>query len=263
MKINWGLFPLLAFMAVVSCFLFTYDGPHREWASWAGFIVLFVAISFSSIRYHLLRAHLRKDGLPGTATLVSATTTGVSSGNSPEISLQLTVTSEAGQTWSATVTQLFSPTALYALAPGTQFRVLYDPADPSQVVLDTPAADSHQPVRPPAGPLTPVLVAAYRELLARQQAIDQRLASSGTLAPATVLTNAPLNATMNEGQDPLVLLVLQVAPAAGPAFSVELPAPLAHDRVAFFAPGCTVYVRYDPADPRQVALISSEKPAGW
>ena len=296
MKTNWNQLPVFVIAIGVAILMATYSGPHSELVFVIGFAVIFGAISFSGIRNSLLKSRLRKQGVPGTARLVSSETTGTYSGHSPEMRLLLDVTGEAGQTWQATVTQVFSPAELYALAPGTQFAVLYDPTDPIKVVLGQPdAANPHQPVGsgsaglagaspaavsvsftpaaaaylagaapPPAAPAppNPTLVAAYRELLARQDVIGQRLAAAGTLAPATVLNNLPLNATMNSGNDPVVLLMLQVTPATGPAFTAELPAPIAHDRVARFAPGCTVYVRYDPADTRQVALVGSERPAG-
>lgn len=266
MKTNWNQLPVFAIAIGAIIFMCTYSGPHPEWAFPIGFAVIFGAVSFSSIRSSLLKARLRKAGVPGTARLLSADTTGTYSGHSPEMRLLLDVTGEASQHWQATVIQLFSPAELYALAPGTQFAVLYDPADQTKVVLGQPdAANPHQPATsPPAAPApppNPALVAAYRGMLARQTALGQRLATAGTLVPATVLTNVPLNATLN-GHDPVVLLVLQVMPATGPAFTAELPAPIAHDRVAAFAPGCTVYVRYDPADTQQVALVGSEKPVG-
>ena len=270
MKTNWNQLPVFAIAIGAAIFMFAYSGPHAEWAFIGGFAVIFGAVFFSGIRNSLLKSRLRKDGLPGTARLISSETTGTYSGASPEMRLTLAVTGAAGQTWQATATQMFSPGELYALAPGTQFAVLYDPTDPTKVVLGQPdAANPHQPAASagaasaataPAPP-NPALVSAYREMLARQDAIGQRLVSAGTLAPATVLTNVPLNATMS-GRDPVVLLMLHVTPAAGAAFEAELPAPLAADRVAFFAAGCTVYVRYDPADTRQVALVGSEKPVG-
>lgn len=291
MKINWNQLPVFAIAIGVAIFMFTYSGPHADWAFIGGFVVIFGAISYSGIRNSLLKSRLRKEGVPGTARLVSADTTGTYSGHSPEMRLLLDVTGEAGQTWQATVIQTFSPADLYALAPGTQFAVLYDPNDQSKVVLGQPAATNpHQPaagaVTPGAAPMrvqvvvnangataapppaaaapanSALAVAAFREMLDRQTALGQRLATAGTLAPATVLRNVSLNATMNGGLDPVVLLLLQVTPTTGPAFTAELPAPIAHDRVAFFAPGCTIYVRYDPADTRQVALVGSEKPVG-
>ena len=261
MKINWNQLPVFAIAIGVAIFMFAYSGPHQGLALIIGFVAIFGAISFNSIRNSLLKSRLRKAGVPGTARLLSADTTGTYSGTSPEMRLLLDVTGEAGQKWQATVIQMFSPAELYALAPGTQYNILYDPTDQTKVVLGTPdAANPHQPAVPVVA-TTPALVTAYRDMLARQDAIGQRLAAAGTLAPATVLTNVPLHATMN-GHDPVVLLMLQVIPTTGPAFTAELPALLAADRMVFFAPGCPVYVRYDPTDTKQVALVGSEKPAG-
>ncbi len=122
MSFNWGAF--FAGPIIVPVFI--------------GILALIFLAAFSSVmRNSLLKRRLQKEGLPGTAKLVRADSTGVSSNDNPQMKLTLAVTGQDGQSWEAIVRQIIPQSQLYAMAPGTMFNVLYDPADKTKVVLDS------------------------------------------------------------------------------------------------------------------------------
>ncbi len=275
MKVNWGVLLLLAVGGVGVYYLPSYRGPHPEYFV-IGYVALFFSVlSWGSLRTVALKRRLQKDGLAGTARLVRADTTGVTINDVQQFKLTLAVTGQNGETWEASVRQGIPQTQLYALAPGTVFPVLYDPSDKSKVVLNSQsqatgtlepsvasvfATASAFTQKDPSASGDPAATAqAYREMAAKQDAVQKRLLPTGVLAPATVVTCAPLHATMNH-RDPLVMLMLEVQPERSPVFMSQMSVCLDVTRLDRFAPGCIVYVRYDPADTSEVALVGSEKP---
>ncbi len=264
MKTNWGVLPALG-----GLFLFTYRGPHPERAFIVYFVLLFSMFFWNGWRTALLKRRLRKEGLAGTARLIRTETTGIRSGSDPELKLFLAVTGQGGETWEVSMRQIVPQNELYAMAPGTMFSVLYDPQDKSKVVLDnrpqaTPASvtvssTTSLPGFSAAGDAA-ATTQAYQAMKTAQDAVQSRLASVGTLAKAKVLTCVPLPATINH-KDPLMLLMLEIQPEDVPAFTGQVSGFIDSTRTDRYAPGCVIYVKYDPADKSQIALVGSEEPA--
>lgn len=287
MKIRWGWLLIFVFV-LAEGFLFSSHDDTRRGSGLILLVLFFMSMFFwNGWRTALLRRRLRKEGVAGAARLIRTETTGMRSGNDPELKLFLAVTGQGGETWEASMRQIISQNELYAMAPGTLFSVLYDPQDTSKVVLDnrpqaTPASvtsmqlgNANQtgnasvsmtvssttsfPGFPAAGDAA-ATTQAYQAMKAAQDAVQSRLASVGTLAKAKVLTCVPLPATINH-KDPLMLLMLEIQPEDAPAFTGQVSGFIDSTHTDRYAPGCVIYVKYDPADKSQIALVGSEKPA--
>src|SRR4051794_37112835 len=78
------------------------------------------------------------------------------------------------------------------------------------------------------------------------------LQKTGLAAKAVVLRIADTGMTVND--DPVAWLDLEVRPDAGAAFQARTKCLIPRLDVPQFQPGCTVPVRYDPADRARVAV---------
>lgn len=58
-----------------------------------------------------------------------------------------------------------------------------------------------------------------------------------------------------------LILVLDVMPTGGKAFQVETKKMISQSHASLFQPGAKLKVKYDPAHPDQIALVSSPVPA--
>ncbi len=274
MKINWGVLPIFVVAILGSFLLFAYRGPHPEYAFIGFFVVIFSMFGWNGWRTALLKRRLRKNGLAGMGRLLTAISTGFRSGSDPEMKLALEVTGQNGETWEAAVRQIIPQAQFYTLAPGTMFPVLYDSLDKSKVVLDSTRSHSSVSVKatvsvnavlPQAlqGPGdAAATVQAYQEMIARQDTVSRRLLTTGIVSEAKVLTCLPLHATMNH-KDPLMMLMLEIQPENEPPFTGQVSGCLDSTRLDRFLPGCLIYVRYDPSDKSQIALVGSERPANF
>ena len=85
-----------------------------------------------------------------------------------------------------------------------------------------------------------------------QMAAQSRLANSGIEAVATVVTLRDTGTQIN--LQPLTEVDLTVVPPGGIAFPATATV-IGHAQLAVLAPGGTVRVRYDPAQPQTIAII--------
>jgi len=274
MKTRPRVLRFLAVCVLVACvlgalLLCAHHGPYQEMIVLVLVLLLVGTGWYGSLQNSRLKRRLRREGIKATARLLRAGPTGSSSGNDPRMRLTLAVTGEEGAAWEAVVEQIVPQYQLYRMAPGTPFSVLYDPLDRSKVILDDQPRSTENAMDPAATPQTSrdpadadAIRRAYQEMLAKQEAVSERLLSTGTVAPAKVLAGVPLHATLNN-KDPIMLLTLEVRPEHEPAFTGQVTGCLDATRLDRFAPGCLIYVRYESADRTQIALVGSEKPSDF
>lgn len=81
----------------------------------------------------------------------------------------------------------------------------------------------------------------------------QRTLASGTPAKARVISLRDTGGRLNA--NPSIEFELEVTPGNGAAFRATTRAIISTVELPRYQPGSTVDVRYDPADPRSVALI--------
>jgi hypothetical protein len=108
-----------------------------------------------------------------------------------------------------------------------------------------------------------VMLAAVMRLLiraSRHQPVsepDERaLLATGTAAPAVVVDVSQPRYTQQVRSELLLEIGLEVRPADRPPFAARVHKRIPLEKIPQVQPGCTVEVRYDPAEPSQVALAS-------
>lgn len=95
-----------------------------------------------------------------------------------------------------------------------------------------------------------------------QQGEQKRLLSIGVQSAARVLHVEQTGMTLEMGgmQSHRLRLMLQVMPAGMPPYQAETVAMVSILAFSRVQPGCIVTVRYDPRDPRQVAMEAAYPP---
>lgn len=259
-------------------FVFLYHGSREDYKEIDFGVMIFSAFFWNGLRKWLWRRWMRKSGFPATGRLLRTVKTGNRSGSDPELKITLAITGPDGSTWEASARQIILQNQLYAMAPGTLFKVLYDPRDPGKILLNGQARAASPPPAPPSVAATVQTISdftqaapqsswdtvasaqAFQAMIAKQDAVQKRLLPRGILAPAKVMVCTPLHATMNH-RDPLVMLMLEVQPDTDPIFMAQANVCLDVTRLGRFAPGSIVYVKYNPADKCDFGLVGSEKPS--
>jgi hypothetical protein len=80
----------------------------------------------------------------------------------------------------------------------------------------------------------------------------RELQKTGLPAQAVIVLISDTGMTLND--DPVAWLDLEVHPDAGPVFQARTKCLIPRLDVPRFQPGCSVPVRYDPADPSRVGV---------
>jgi hypothetical protein len=99
-------------------------------------------------------------------------------------------------------------------------------------------------------------------LLMQEQVYD-RLRQTGEAATAKILTMMDTNIRIGD-QASMLRFSVEVFPKNRPSFRADTQNAISDATRQKFMPGSTVYVKFDPRDPRQVALdgAPAERPAG-
>jgi len=141
-----------------------------------------------------------------------------------------------------------------SVQPGTSVMVSYDPAKPGKVKV----TGVNAPVYPYGMPaaLGEANAAGMQRKLETINADNETLHALGKSAQAEVLRYSDWNVRSN-GDDPAATLQLRVSPLGKPPFLAEASGGIAVSSVPRFQPGRTIWVKYDPADPTQVAIDHS------
>lgn len=84
--------------------------------------------------------------------------------------------------------------------------------------------------------------------------VKQRVLQTGVAATATIVRVWDTGTRIND--NPRVGMLLQVQPTSGPAFQAEIKETVSIVQMAMFQPGARLEVKYDPAQPTSVAIVS-------
>lgn len=220
------------------------------------FFLILGPVFLPFIKKSRLKKRLAREGLPATARLLQTRQTGTQVNDQPEMILTMQVTAETGETWQTEMREIIPMNMLYAMAPGSIFNVLYNPNDKSQIVFDN-TGNTRASTNSNTDPNT--AQQAFMDLVEKQELLYKRLSVSGIQAKAKVLAYTPLGAHFN-GNNPLVLLMLQVQPENGTAFHGQTYAVIGEAGVPKYQPGNTIFVKFDATDNSQIVVTGSDKP---
>lgn len=193
------------------------------------------------------------NGVSAPAMVVSLADTGVSINDNPQIQLQLQVHAPEGATFTASVSTFVSRVQTSAFQQGAIVHVRYNRDNPQQIAIVGPLG-MVEPYAPPGADAVPALVPLLQRVIESQertQALQQ-----APEAPATVRSARPLGLYCN-GRNPLMAITVEVkAPGQAP-YTAEATGVISQLSVDRYQPGSSIFVRTDPANPKNITLSRS------
>lgn len=254
---TWVFFSIgmVAVFAYSFTFAFALEREPNVWIILGlVFFLVLGPVFWPFIKKSRLKKRLLKEGLPAGARLLETRQTGTLVNDQPEMILTMEVTAETGETWQTEMREIIPLNMLYAMSPGSVFNVLYDPKDKSRIIFDNTGKN-----RTSATAGNHDAQQAFMDLAEKQEQLYKRLSVTGILAKAKVLACTPLGVNFN-GNNPMVMLMLQVQPDNGTAFHGQTYAVIGGASVHKYQPGNTIYVKFDAMDNSQIAVTGSDKP---
>ena len=98
-------------------------------------LLILGAILFFMKRQKRQAAYFLKNGIPGTATILSAGTTGTTINDMPQIELQLEIEAPGRNRYTITDKRCWNPLSLAKLQKGAKLAVLVDPEHPKKIMF--------------------------------------------------------------------------------------------------------------------------------
>ena len=181
-----------------------------------------------------------KNGVSAPATVLDVQDTGVTMNDSPQARVTLQVSPAGLPPFQAVVNTFVGRFQVGLLVPGASVQVRYDPNDHSKVAIESLGSAA-------------MPSASAQQLLAQDQYYAQ-LRETGTEARAKILTVTNLN-IRNNNTGWVFRFTFDVTTAMGEHFQSETTAAILDASQYKYQPGKEVYVRYDPANRAQVALV--------
>ncbi len=219
-------------------------------------IVIAVVVIFFVVRMTRgLSAGSIKDGVAAQGTILRTWDTGTTINDNPVVGFALNVTPSTEPAFQVEMKQLVSRIQIGAFLPGATVQVMYDPNDHKKVkiqsVLGMPGTGAPAMMGAPAG--NPQQI--EQMLLAKEKAYNA-IRSMGEAAQATILSATDMNIRVNEAAS-MMMLCLEVHPTNKPVFQAETQGAISDIARAKYAPGQTIWVKFNPNDLTQVALDHS------
>ncbi len=98
-------------------------------------LLIMGAIFFFMNRQKQRAAYFRENGIPGTATILGAGTTGTTINDMPQIELQLEIEAPGRDRYTITDKRCWNPLSLAGLQKGAKLAVLVDPRSPKKIMF--------------------------------------------------------------------------------------------------------------------------------
>lgn len=249
------------------------------WFIVIGFVAFIILMIYVLQRWFLsgLKPKDIPNGLPATATIIKSYQGGMSMRASANqfysIVIEVNVTNPQGETWPAKIEQMLPITQVGVFQPGVSFAVKYDPNNRSKVVIDQSAQtqQQQQPFNnsyniPGFGTVNSqmaqqALHSQPQEIVLAVQAnkvLIESLRNSGVSASATVLSRETIQENFMPGVD-VIKVRFRVE-----RINYETEQLMITPKSSLFKsePGKTIYVLYDPNNPKRVGISGLDKPDG-
>lgn len=213
------------------------------------------------------------NGKPAIATVISSRqgSMNVSMGTHKYFQLLIEVTiRDENDSWSATIKQMTPLTQVGMFQPGMTFKVIYNPLDKSEVVIDqnntqksgndavnmgTAESYTHQDVQNAQQAVPP-------EIMQRVQmgsALLHELKIVGTASSAIIKSNEVAFKDFMPGVN-IVKVIIEVSGTIIDTFDSEQFMISPKTSLHKLETGKTVYIRYDAKNPRRVAISGLDNP---
>ncbi len=212
-------------------------------------IVSIVVVMFLVRRFTGPDKQLLATGETAQATVIQMWDTGVTINDNPRVGLLLEVHPVNRPAYQVKTAQTVSRLQTSMYQPGQTLEVKIDPADQKKVAIT--AILSGAPGMA-AGPDMAQAMQMQQALLATEQVL-QAVRSMGIAAQATVLTALDMGVRVGDNGS-MMKFSLQVQPTDRPPFRAETQAAVSDASRLKYAAGSTIWVKFNPNDPSQVAL---------
>jgi hypothetical protein len=248
------------------------------WFIIIGFVVFIIILIYVLQRW-LLGGLKPKDipgGLPATATVIKSYQGGMAmragANQFYTVIIEVNVTNPQGETWLTKIEQMLPITQVGVFQPGVSFAVKYDPNNKNNVVIDQSSQSQQTPQQPfnnsvniPGYGTVDSQMAQQavqnqpQEILLQLQAFKSLLESlknTGISTTATVLSREVVHENFMPGVD-AVNIRFRVAKS-----NYETEELLITPKTSLYKsePGKTIYVLYDPINPKRVGISGLDKP---
>ncbi len=214
-------------------------------------IVIAIVVIFLVMRMTRgLSAGSVKNGVMAQATILRTWDTGTTINDNPVVGFALNVTPSTEPAFQVEMKQIVSRIQIGAFLPGATVQVMYDSIDHKKVkiqsVLGTPGMGAV-----PAGNAQQI----EQMLVAKEQTYNA-IRSMGEAASATILNATDMNIRVNEAAS-MMSFRLEVHPTNKPVFQAETQGAISDASRAKYAPGQTIWIKFNPNDLTQIALDHS------
>jgi len=99
-------------------------------------IAVVVGIGFGpDILQQFREDKIMDSGMSATGQILDVVDTGNRYNSNPQVEILLEITDSSGKTWQARTRKILSPVDLVSYQTGAEVRVMYDPEDPSSVLI--------------------------------------------------------------------------------------------------------------------------------
>lgn len=190
-------------------------------------------------------SNLLKTGVSAPAVIIDVQDTGTTMNDNPQARLTLQVTPAGRPPFQAMTTTFVGRFQVGLIVPGATVQVRYDPNDTTKVAIESIGGGAGNMVAPQV----------QSAMLAQDQYYAQ-LRQSGIEARARILTATNMN-IRNDNAGWVFRLTFDVTTNSGEHFTAETQSAILDASQYKYQPGKEVYVKYDPANKAQVALVRS------
>lgn len=221
----------------------------------AVFIGIFFAVYWFFFRPIIVSGKLMKTGVQRNGKILEMWDTGVTINNDPQVGLKVEVEDGQGKTYTVKTKSVISRLEAANIHPGLPVTVRVDPRDPQKIAIEKIGAyaGGSAQVAPEA---MEDYKAAMEKILTQIDATNRDIMLTGIPAQAKVIAYYDLNVKVN-GDNPFVLLFLQVIPGLKDPFYAEAKGVVKDTSVPKFQPGSMISIKYDPNNPERVVVDHS------
>lgn len=253
---------------------------NKFWYIVIGFVAFVILLIYVLQRWILggLKPKDIPNGLPATATVIKSYQAGMSMRAGAHqfysIVIEVNVKNPQGETWPAKIEQMLPVTEVGLFQPGLSFAVKYDPNNKNKVVIDQSAQNQQQSQQPFNNSFNIPGFGTVNSQMAQQAVQNQpqdivlqlqafkslleSLKNTGISATATVLSRDIVYENFMQGVD-AVKIRFRVDKSN---YETEEVLITPKTSLCKSEPGKTIYVLYDPNNPKRVGVSGLDKPDG-
>lgn len=214
------------------------------------FVGIFFLVYWFFIRPMITTNRILKTGEQRNGKILEVWDTNVTINNNPQVGMLVEVKDKYGKTYQVKTKRVISRLQVADVRPGLLVTVRVDPQNEQKIAIESfgVASDVNYSKND--------YEADLQEILGQIDNENKEILLSGISAEAKVVGYYDLNIKVN-GDNPLVMLFLQIYPGLQSPFYGEAKAVIATQSVSKFQPGSKITVKYDPRDIKRVTVEHS------